>query len=127
MSTQYTFLKSHTLTNRPKTNVQRFYQLCAFVNPKSKLHEARAYIVQDNTILNYKTYHINETTYRKLISTLRENKYRLYATYTLDYIDPPDACDISLMQSEMLNVDHNYSGHATFDGDDKFTWRGILP
>jgi hypothetical protein len=113
----------------PLDNI-KFYQICAFPNPKIGKFEIREVLIDgNNEIKSYRILNINEKTQRKLLRALRDNKYRLYSTFTMAQIEMPSFNDISLARSGMLNNDNNYSGFAEFDsshtGD--FNWRGIVP
>lgn len=129
-SRKYKFVtpNSSSLYNDVPLDKIKMYQICGFKNPKTGKFEVREVVVDgNNEIESYNTYSVNEKTQRKLLSALRDNKYRLYSTYTLAYIEMPSCNDISLARSGMLNNDSDYSGFAQFDGGQDFNWRGIVP
>jgi len=128
--------KKYTFVTPPSSSIYadnvlspiKFYQLCGFPNPRTNKYEIREVNINGmNEIEQYKILHVNHDTYQKIIRALRDNKYRLYTTYNLDHIELPTCNDITLARSVMLNRDENYSGFATFDGNNDFTWKGILP
>jgi hypothetical protein len=105
-----------------------YYQICSFPNPKTHKYEIRnVYVNEYDEITKYSTIHLTYNDYQRLLRALRDNKYRLYATYTLSYINLPSCGDISLARSEMLNIDNDYSGYAQFNGGKEFDWRGRVP
>lgn len=131
MSTKkYNFItpSSQSIYDDVPLKVIKFYQICAFPNPKNGIFEIRETIINgNNDIDSYRTIHVHEKTKKRLLKSLRENRYRLYATNTLTYIEHPNCNDISLARSEMLNEDSIYSGFAPFDCGKEFCWRGIVP
>lgn len=117
-SRKYKFVtpKSTTLYNDFALEQIKMYQICGFKNPKTGKFEVREIIINgNNEIETYNTYKVNEKTQRKLLRALRDNKYRLYSTYTLAYIEMPTLNDISLARSDMLNNDSDYTGFAKFN------------
>ena len=111
----------------PLENV-KIYQICGFPNPKNGKFSVREVIVNGfNEIDSYRIHNLDEATYRNLLRSLRDNKYRLYSTHTLAYIELPSYNDISLARSGMLNDDSEYSGFAQFNGSTDFNWRGGVP
>lgn len=106
----------------------KYYQICAFPNPKTQHYEVReVYVNEYDEITKYATIHISYNDYQRLLRALRDNKYRIYATYTLSYINLPTCADVTLARSEMLNIDNSYSGFAQFNGGKEFDWRGRVP
>jgi hypothetical protein len=105
-----------------------FYQICGFPNPKTHRYEMRDVFVNEyDEITKYRTLYLLPSEYQRLLRNLRDNKYRMYSTYTLDYIDLPACHDITLSRSEILNNDSEYSGFAQFNGGQEFNWRGTVP
>jgi hypothetical protein len=106
----------------------KIYQICVFPNPKDGKFEVREVLINgNNNIENFKLMHITKSTHNKLLNALRDNKYRLFSTFTLNTIDLPDCNDIALARSDMLNMDNDYAGYAKFNGGKEFNWRGIIP
>ena len=55
-----------------------FYQICTFKNPKKTKYEIRVTKINgNNDILDYKLLYMTDDAYRKFISQMRDNKYRL--------------------------------------------------
>lgn len=120
---------SQSTYNDVPSEPTKFYQICAFPNPSTDKFEVREIIINGyNEIETYNTLSISEKNRSKLLKTLRENKYRLYATYTLKHIGLPSCNDISLSRSGILNNDSDYSGFASFNSEKTdFNWRGSMP
>lgn len=127
---KYVFVSS---SNEPQYNPRpvkntKFYQICAFPNPNTGKFEVRENIVNgDNIVISYRTVSMSEKYQKKLLRELRDNKYKLYSTRTLDSIDLPSVNDMFVARSNMLNDDSAYSGFAPFENDKDFNWRGSIP
>jgi len=99
--------------------------MCGFANPKTNKFEVREVTINgNNDIQSYRTYHVKDKTHKNLLNVLRDNKYKLYSTYTLTHIDLPNCADVSLARSGILNNDSDYSGYASITGTD-FEWKGL--
>lgn len=92
----------------------KYYQICGFANPRKLKYEVRVvYIDENNDIVNYKLLNLDKKIYNKLIHSLRDNEYRLFATYSLDHIELPSCADIAVARSDMICNDYEYSGFAS--------------
>jgi len=103
----------------PEVGIQqkpiKFYQICAFPNPKNEKYEVRVVkINDDDKIISFDIYSVTKETKKKLLSVLRANLFKIYATFTLDGTKLPSLSDISTARSKMINDDNNYSGFAPF-------------
>lgn len=91
----------------------KYYQICGFANPRKQKYEVRVVNIDgSNNIVNYKLYAITKFEHDKLLKSLRDNLYRLYATFTLDTIELPSCNDIAVARSDMINIDNDYIGFA---------------
>lgn len=130
MDKKYVFItpSNTSLYNDTPLDEIKIYQICGFPNPKTKLFEIREVLVNgENEVKAFRNLNVTKSVQRKLLKNLRDNKYRLYSTYTLAYIELPSCNDISLSRSGMINNDSDYSGYAPFDSGQDFNWRGIVP
>lgn len=96
----------------------KFYQFCAFADPKTTKYEVKVFYVNGyNEITNYKQYFLDKKIRKKLLRSLTENKYRMFPVYNLDYIDYPSSNDISFARSAILNTETDISnlGYAPFN------------
>lgn len=119
---------SETLYNDAPLPVIKFYQICAFPNPLSKNYEIREVIINcNNDIEKFRTLFVSKKVHSKVLKTLKENQYRLYATVDLNSIELPSCSDISLARSGILNNDSDYTGYAKFNSNSDFQWRGWFP
>lgn len=127
---KYTFItpESSSIYTDTVLDPIKFYQICGFPNPRNNKYEVREVKINGyNEIEEYKTLYVNRSTYWKILHAMRDNKYRLYTTFSLDHIELPTCNDIALARSIMLNRDEDYTGYARFDGNPEFTWRGVMP
>lgn len=117
MSTRkYTFITptDSSQYGAPKLPPMRYYQICGFANPRKLKYEVRLInIDENNDIANYKVYLLTKSEHSKLLKTLRDNVYRLYATYSLDYVELPNCNDLAVARSDMICNDSYYSGFAS--------------
>ena len=106
-------------------DVIKFYQICMFPNPKMGKYEIREFtITGKDEIVSRKKYEVSEDIQKKLLHTLRDNKYRLYSTVTLENIEFPSCQDIALARSGILNNDSDYAGYASFNAGKEVAWKG---
>lgn len=107
--------ESDQLLNRTHLPDIKFYQISGFINPETNKHNLRVYFIDgNNSIVNYKNFNITKKMMNDIKSSVRENTYKIYPTYSLDHIDPPSCNDIMLARSQMLNIDNEYYGFAKF-------------
>lgn len=80
-----------------------FYQICCFQNPDTDKYEARKYKIDcNNNFSSVKIVYFSQRKYDKFISEMPSNKYKVFNTYTLGFIDHPNLSDIDLSRSELM-------------------------
>jgi len=96
-------------------NIYVFYQMCTFLNPKTKTYNVRRFIINSkNEFVNMKEYNITKKQYKKFIMTTKKHKYKCYSTYSLKYIDYPNMGDILTAKSNILSKNYDYTGFSPF-------------
>jgi hypothetical protein len=125
----FTSSKSETLYNDIQLPPIKFYQICGFPNPRLQKIEIREVIINGrNDIERFRTLHVTKKVQMKVLKTLKENQYRLYATVDLNSIELPSCADIALARSGILNHDSDYTGYAQVNNSNQeFDWRGWFP
>lgn len=111
---RYVFVQPDEIRNNPNLDKpMKFYQICTFIHPKKQKYEVRIVKIDgNNEIESSEVIDVPKKTYKYLIRTLRENLYKVYATFSLDYVDLPSCNDIYVARSPMINIDSAYSGFA---------------
>lgn len=93
----------------------KYYQVCGFANPKTNKFEIRVVNIDEyDRIASFDTYAVTEETKKKLIKSLRDNEYRVYAVYSVQQVKLPEMNDIRVARSSMICENNNYSGFAPF-------------
>ena len=113
--TKYTFTeRDDVYLYKPEPALHKYYQVCAFKNPTTNKYDVRKFIVNEKgEFVSVTKRKYNETQYTKFFKEHRQNEYKLFATYNLDFIDYPKTGDIFMSQSSILNNDYtqyDYSG-----------------
>lgn len=115
--TKYTFVKPAEEENKNNKiiNLNYYYQICTFPNPKTKKLHMRQFVVdQDHNFVNVSNYQLSSNQYKKFISTKRPNEYKWFSTYDLENVNYPSLHDILMLESDILNTDSSYTGFAKF-------------
>lgn len=93
----------------------KFYQICGFPHPVKQKYEIRIVHIDGNDhVASMDLYNVSKATQKKIRTQLRDNLYRIYATFTLDGTPLPTLNDISVARSRMICDDSTYSGFARF-------------
>ena len=114
---RYRFITPSTVVdeNPSDTSLHCYYQVCTFANPYDHFYHARKIIFNGkNEILDTKYYKINKAQYKKFRKNFPLHKYALYNTHTLDNINFPTIAQLFTAQSDILQMNYNYSGFAPF-------------
>lgn len=104
------FNEEECANNEPNIS---FYQIAAFADLKTKSHHVRKFTINcSNEFVSIKNHHVNKRTLDKLIRQKKNNQYKLFPVYDLDYIDYPSTSDILLLKSDILSTNYDYYGYA---------------
>lgn len=113
----YTFVNNFDQENKP-TKFISLYQVATFPHDKitntEKYHIRKFVINEDNEFVNIKNYYLSKKEYNKFLKIKKPNEYKLFSVLDLSMINYPSLSDILLLKSNILTVDHNYSGYAPF-------------
>lgn len=118
MSTRKYVFVSQDPKNGMEGSIERpikYFQICGFANPKNSKFDVRVVNIDEyDRIASLDTYSITEETKSKLIKSLLDNEYRVYAAFSLREIKLPTINDIRVARSKMICDNNNYSGFAPF-------------
>lgn len=91
----------------------KFYQICGFPHPQKQKYEIRVvHFDSYDNVAKFDIYNVTKQMKKKLQSSLRDNLYKIYATFTLDGTSLPTLNDISIARSRMICDDSSYYGYA---------------
>ena len=113
-SINYIFNSSSDIPNN-NNNTYNFYQISVFPNPRTNKFHIRKFIINSNDeFLDIIDYHLTKHKYHKFLKFKKIHEYKLFSTFSLDNISYPSMADISLLKSDNLSNNYNYSGFAPF-------------
>ncbi|ARF09805.1 hypothetical protein Indivirus_3_54 [Indivirus ILV1] len=111
--TTYKFVNSFKETcanNEPNVN---FYQIAAFADLETKLYHVRKFTINcSNEFISVRNHNISQRSLDKLIKLKKNNEYKLFPVYDLNYVDYPSLSDILLLKSDMLSNNYYHYGYA---------------
>ena len=99
-----------TTNNEP--NVY-FYQIASFADLKTKRYHCRRFTINyNNEFVNIKDRYISNRVLDKFLKIKKNNQYKLFPVYDLNYVDHPANTDILLLKSDLLATNYDYYGYA---------------
>lgn len=96
----------------PEHKLNKFFQICAFRNPKSKYNVRTVIFNEHQEIIKLSTKDYTANQCKSLLKSLKINQYKIYPTFDLDLVDYPNSDDLIKAQSELLTDEQNYCGYS---------------
>ena len=95
--------------------IVHYDQICTFKSPDDGLYNLRRFFINDKyDFVNITAHKLNKKQYKKYIKETKPQKYKCYSTYELKNINYPSIADIMTSQSNIFEIDNDYSGFAPF-------------
>ena len=92
------------LTYSPPKITNSYYQICQFMNKKTKLFGIRKIIFNEKfDILQIIEKEYNSQTITKFVKNNATNKYKIFPTNDIKHIGIPNTSDLIEVQSDLLN------------------------
>lgn len=90
-----------------------YYQI-ALYKTKRGYEVRRVFIDGEDRVRDVRVAYFSKDRVEKFVETKKSNLYKVYPVYSLKNIPYPSTADITTARSEMILVDHNYSGYAPY-------------
>lgn len=95
--------------------IVHFDQICTFKSPYDGMYNLRRFFINSKyDFIDIKQYKLTKKQYKQYIKTTKPQKYKCYSTYELKNIDYPSIANIMTSQSNILDINYDYSGFAPF-------------
>lgn len=101
------------LTYNPPKQLNTFYQICKFPT-KNNLYQIRKIIFNElDVIVKYFEKEYSEETVKSFVKKTNNNKYKIYATIDLKYVQLPSGSDMHEARSLLLSNSMKACGYET--------------
>jgi hypothetical protein len=99
------FIKeTEQLKYQPDKQVDTFYQICKFKNPKTQLFQVRKILFNEKgKIIKSFEKDYEPKIIKKFLKDAKVNKYRLYPSYFISQVAKPNKSDLCQVQSLLIN------------------------
>ena len=92
------------LVYMPPKRTYKFYQICSFVNPRTRMYDIRVVHFNElSEVVKQSEYMCDKRHCNMIIKSAQHNRYKIYSTNDIDLVDLPDADDLFKGQSSLLN------------------------
>lgn len=103
------------LSYNPPKESHNFYQLCMYIDKKiNKYHVRKCHVNQYGELENSEVKYITQKQYDRFTKIHKDNEYKLYPTYNINYVDFPNPGELFQAKSGLLNDNYDISGYAPF-------------
>jgi hypothetical protein len=88
----------------PEKHLSTFYQFCQFKNPFTGKYWSRKIIFDERgTVIKTYEKEYNKKKIEEYAKTHRQNKFKMYPTSDIKYVDFPNGNDMTEVESDLLN------------------------
>ena len=92
------------LIYKPEHKIDTYYQICKYKDPSSQLYQTRKiFFNEKGDILKTFEKEYGSNTIRRFLKEAKINKYKIYPTNNISYIDVPNKSDMTQAQSSLIN------------------------
>ena len=106
-------LSERELVYNPPKQINTFYQICKFPR-KNNLHHVRKIIFNElDIIVKIFEKEYTEDIIKSFVKKINNNKYKIYSTIDLKYVQLPTGIDMNESRSTLLNNSSKLCGYET--------------
>lgn len=110
---EFSTTKDPSLLPKTPEEICFVYQICTFKNPRThKFHMRKFTLNGENQFIRLHNYRLSKKQCKLFFKIKKAHEYKCFSTYTLEEIEYPKLGDILMARSNILSMNHNYTGFA---------------